>query len=241
MAPVRPRLPVPPTNPATPASPTRRVIPATPAPPATPLPTPRSTLTIGDLVKLGTSAAESSPKPLRTINLNELVKIGTDAAQALSPPQQTLVSAFERLADTAATLNKVSDALSAPIAALDASFKELNIGAETWVEVESGEDTEGDWEWQRSLGYAKVGGRWGIAIRDCAGPMNEPWTRCDDWLFSDAPRAFRVKAIDRLPLLVEALINAASLIAEELESKFAAAADVARAAQAVVQARKTKS
>ena len=43
--------------------------------------------------------------------------------------------------------------------------------------------------YSRQIGYAKVSGRWGIAIQSLSGMLGDENTP-DVWLFSDAPRAF---------------------------------------------------
>ncbi len=156
-------------------------------------------------------------------------------------PEQELAAAFERLVDTAATLNAASDALAKPIAALDSAFKELNIGVTTWVNFHGAEhDPSPGWEWGRSVGYAKVNGRWGIAIRDYEGRIGEPFDRCEEWLFGDAPRSYRVHAVEKLPKLVEALAKEATRTAEALQAKVASATTLADTAQSVVRARKAR-
>lgn len=86
--------------------------------------------------------------------------------------------------------------------------------------------------------YAKVGSRWGLAIREYEGRAGEPFEKNEEWLFSDAPRSFRVDAVAARPKLVDALIVAGAKTAAALEAKVASASEVAKAAQGVVRTRK---
>lgn len=146
------------------------------------------------------------------------------------------------MADTASTLNAASDALAKPIAALDSAFKELNIGVTTWVLFAGGQnEPHPGWEWDCKIGYAKVGGRWGIAITNYEGPMSDDFDEGrETWLFGEAPRALRVQAVSHLPKLVAALSTAATKTAEQLQAKVAGATQLANVAQAVVRARKAR-
>lgn len=161
---------------------------------------------------------------------------------AQSEEQQQLAKAFEELADTASTLNAASDALAKPIAALDAAFKDLNIGVTTWVKF-AGHDHFPHYgrTWGRSIGYAKINGRWGIAISEYEGEFDQPeYESYDSWLFGEAPRSLRVEAAAHLPKLVEALSTAAAKTAAALQSKVAGATQVANVAESIVKARKVR-
>jgi hypothetical protein len=90
---------------------------------------------------------------------------------------------------------------------LDSSLKGLNLGISSWVSFARWEEPP---EWKNfDVGYAKVGNRWGIAVRCVSGdfsiPQNDNTT--DEWLFNDAPRYLRLQAIDRVPELLENLVK----------------------------------
>jgi hypothetical protein len=73
-------------------------------------------------------------------------------------------TSYKQLTAAANELNAVSDELGKFVGALDAALKKLNLGLTTWLRLESREDGSGNYT-KRDLGYAKVGGRWGIALR----------------------------------------------------------------------------
>ena len=118
-----------------------------------------------------------------------------------------IASAFDELATVANNLNAVSDELSRSVSNLDNALKKLNLGVSTWVRLSRTEDSHGAFA-LKELGYAKVGGRWGLALRTVAGhgPGSDLEER-EEWLFNDAPRPLRVQAIDMIPELLERLVR----------------------------------
>lgn len=125
-------------------------------------------------------------------------------------------------------MNVVSDELNKPIVAIDAALKTLNLGVTTWVEFAGSVDHNAGCFWARSLGYAKISGKWGIAIRTMAGDFGDEPSE-EYWPFSDAPRAYRLEAADKLPDLIEKLVTAADETAEKLKQKIDATNQVAQA------------
>ena len=116
-------------------------------------------------------------------------------------------AAFEKLATFAPELNAVSDELAKPILAINKALQTLNLGVAAWVTFEE-QQHEGELLSVHSIGYAKVAGRWGIAIRyEGTDSGGEPETR--EWPFGDAPRSLRLKALDHLPALLDELANTA--------------------------------
>src|SRR5579864_541814 len=102
---------------------------------------------------------------------------------------------FEDLAAAAAELNQVTDQLTKSIADLDAAIASLSLGVKCWVNIYEASD---DPRWSEELGYEKITGKWGLAIRVIENPSG----RIDNqWLFADAPRDLRVQAVDAIPRL----------------------------------------
>lgn len=141
-------------------------------------------------------------------------------------PEARATAAYERLARSSSELNAVSDELAVPIAQVEEGLKRLNLGIETWVNF-AGDSDEYDRFWDRAIGYAKVTNKWGIAIRSRAGFIDGDFTT-DFWLFSDAPRAYRLESVDKLPELLEALVTAAEDTASKLKTKVEVVSQVAR-------------
>lgn len=137
-------------------------------------------------------------------------------------------TAFQRLTSSASKLNAVSDELGKPIASIEAALKKLNLGVSTWVEFAGSVDHNIGWFWERSLGYAKVSGKWCIAIRTSSGDFSEEPNE-EYWPFSEAPRAYRLEAVDRLLDLLEKLVTAADETTGKLKEKIDTTNQVAKA------------
>ena len=135
-------------------------------------------------------------------------------------------TAFERLAASAPELNAVSDELAKQIRTIDSALQKLNLGVSAWVEFAAQYFDDGEFMSARSIGYAKVAGTWGIAIRwSGTDPDGNPAS--EEWRFNDAPRSYRLEALEKLPELLEELAKTANKTAEQLKAKVARTKQVA--------------
>lgn len=126
---------------------------------------------------------------------------------------------FQRLAESAARVNAASDDLSKAVAPIDAALKRLGLGITVWHKYAGGVDPEGEF-WEHRIGYTRIGRNWGLAISDVSGNINYSASYDDEeWLFNDAPRAMRVKAVDHIPALLEKLVEQADKVASDLDQK----------------------
>jgi len=143
-------------------------------------------------------------------------------------------SSYQQLSKVAADLNAVSDELGKSIAELDAALKKLNLGVTTWVQVKACADPQtGDFEGDY-LGYAKVGGKWGIALRKTSGNCNwAPDEPPEEWLFNEGPRELRLAAIEKIPELLNKLSEAATKMAANVRERLGEAQQVAEAIKLV--------
>jgi hypothetical protein len=120
-----------------------------------------------------------------------------------------LQRSFQNLSAAANTLNTATDAFGDAARTLDEAFNKLNPGVTAWVTVSSTSD-DPPWEiFEERLGYAKIGGRWGLCLCTVEidarpDPFGSEETK-DSWLFNDAPRSLRIRAIEHVPALVDAL------------------------------------
>ena len=130
-------------------------------------------------------------------------------------------SSFTQLSRAANNLNKVSGELGQAIYTIDSLLQRLNLGVPTWVKIHGGEDQQTGMDyWSRDVGYAKVGNKWGIALRTIEGNHNFPDDeRCEEWLFGDAPRSMRVEGVEKIPELLEALIKNTEQTTEKIKGK----------------------
>ena len=141
-------------------------------------------------------------------------------------------AAFRKLTNIATGLNSASDELGKTIAELDAALKQLNLGIAAWVGITGNSDEEGN-HWSRSVGYARIGNQWGIALRTVSGNVNFPDDQdSEEWLFNDSPRWMRVESIDKIPELLEKLAQQASNTTDRIRKKTAEAKEFAAAIKA---------
>lgn len=123
-------------------------------------------------------------------------------------PSERIASSYRRLSQSAISLNSASDALGKAVAVADEQLKGLNLGIVAWVVIAGESDTDSETYWRKSLGYDKVDGKWGIALREEAGFFDDPGRHgFDTWLFNDAPRNLRLEALPKLPELFEELVK----------------------------------
>jgi hypothetical protein len=136
-------------------------------------------------------------------------------------------SSYLQLSSVASDLNAVSDELGKSVAEIDAVLKRLNLGISVWVHINSWGDEDYSFE---DIGYAKVDGKWGIALQTVSG--NERWPDQDhveQWLFSDAPRKLRLASIEKLPEMLKKLSEEAVETTKKIKGKLAEVKEVATA------------
>jgi hypothetical protein len=138
-------------------------------------------------------------------------------------------TSYQHLSAAATELNTLSDELGKFVQAVDGALKKLNLGIASWIRLEGREDGSGNYS-KRDLGYAKVGNRWGIALRAFNGNHNNPdESTVEEWLFNDAPRALRIEAVEKLPDLFEHLGKEAESAAKQIKTKTERARQLATA------------
>lgn len=148
-------------------------------------------------------------------------------------------SSYQKLSVAAADLNKVSDELGRSVAELDAALKKLNLGITVWTNIRGNEDDQGSY-WSEEIGYAKIDGKWGIALRTVSGNYGWPeQDRIDQWLFNDAPRSMRISAIGKIPGLMEAMSKEAAESTKNIRAKLAEAQEVASAVKVAAEEKKS--
>ena len=116
-------------------------------------------------------------------------------------------SSLKKLSAAAASLNAASDTFSKQISEIDSALRPMNIGISCWVKIRnwSSPDSRGHDE----VGYAKVNGKWGIALRS----VDEHISCAEDdeiWAFSEGPRDLRLSCIDHIPALLDKLADQAA-------------------------------
>lgn len=128
---------------------------------------------------------------------------------------------FETLYTVSSSLNTASNELGKSIDVLDEALKKLNLGIVAWEPFRYRGDEEDPDEYdQDEIGYCKVNGTWGIALRHIWGHEGMGTHKQDGpWLFNEAPREMRISSVDKIPTLIESLGKEASDLAKKLHER----------------------
>jgi len=148
-----------------------------------------------------------------------------------NPRAAQLQSSYRKLSEAASALNEASDLLGQAIEVLDEALAELKIGVTGWVTFsESTSEHDETQSTAERLGYDKVGSRKGLAI----GVVDIDHTDGSEeikqqWLFNEAPRRLRMRAIDLVPALLDELTKEAEKTAERVKESAQVAVELASA------------
>jgi hypothetical protein len=143
------------------------------------------------------------------------------------------IPAIKQLTQTATKLNSASDRFNDVVQKLDGALKSLHLGIAAWFKFNETSDDDMNWE-TFQVGYDKLDGKWGLAVRKSWG--NENWPEdatSNTWLFADAPRDLRIKAVHHIPALLQELNAAALRFTDELVEKTTQADELAEALEAL--------
>jgi hypothetical protein len=150
-------------------------------------------------------------------------------------PIEKVQASYRQLATAATNLNAVSDALGTVVAELDSALKKLNLGIPSWVSFLGNPSDGPDYNYYQ-VGYDKVGGKWGIAVRRVWGNDFAPEREAsEEWTFNDAPRWLRINAIDKIPDLIAELTKKTNETTIQLGNKLPKAKELATAITAVAK------
>jgi hypothetical protein len=136
---------------------------------------------------------------------------------SLSEKIDRVQKSIKQFPAVASSLNNATDQLVKSVSQLDAVLKKFSIGIPTWVHFTPPIAGHVPRCYHEDIGYAKIGGRWSVAIRTVQ--EDEPDYGPDQieaWPFSEAPRHLRVLAIKKIPELLEALLRNAAEMAKTM-------------------------
>lgn len=148
--------------------------------------------------------------------------------EGLSPAAR-IAATYKVLAESALGLNAASDQLSKPIGEVNRTLQSLNLGLTVWEKIHGDDDDGYGNYWSRDVGYANVRGEWGLAIRTTEGNHGRDNHESTQWRFDEAPRSFRIDAVDKVPDLLEKLIKASDKTTKKLIEKADEARELATA------------
>src|SRR5437870_2712624 len=150
-----------------------------------------------------------------------------------------LQTSYQNLAAAANTLNAAYDTFGSAANTVEEALNKLDPGVTAWVTLSTSMTQEdAPWEiFEERLGYGKANGRWGLTL--CTVTKNEKGEKeiKDSWLFNDAPRNLRLKAIEHVPALIEALAREAAQTAKKVSDGADFARQLAVSISAVAHAK----
>jgi len=137
---------------------------------------------------------------------------------------------LQELSSTAKTLNELTDKLTKEVSAIEDAVNRLHLGVETSVHVESWGDESGFQSGLWRLSYGKHAGKWCLFIEYLTedrnvGPAADTY---EAWLFKDAPRDTRIKAVSKIPDLLARLVEESRNLAEKISDKLTYAQEIAK-------------
>lgn len=145
-----------------------------------------------------------------------------------TPPPEVQVSLL-KLSTAAKTLNELSDQLTKEVSEVELTVNRLNLGVSTHVQFESWGTEDGSRSGVWRLAYGKFAGKWGFFVEHVAEDLNlhpDDTNEYEAWLFKDAPREKRLKAVESIPLLLAALVKKADEVASQINDKVVYAKDL---------------
>jgi len=143
------------------------------------------------------------------------------ASDPLSQKVDRVRKLIEQFPAAASNLNNATDKLGKSVGRIEAVLKKYSLGVPTWVTFNGSPDTTPSY-YHEDLGYTKISGKWGIAIRTVSGDLrSDEGDRVECYLFNDAPRLLRVLAISKIPDLLAALLESAAAMSKDLTDKAA--------------------
>ena len=122
----------------------------------------------------------------------------------------------QQLSQVAPALNSESDKLGASISKLEDRIKPLGLGVSSWAVIDAWHSEDGTHYSYDEIGYTRTNGKWGFAIRSRSGNEMEGDDDNTEWPFNEAPRGMRIRAVKKIPELLEKLVKDASSMTEDV-------------------------
>lgn len=177
------------------------------------------------------SNADSLPSPLKPLRVSNAVTTARTAAEQVvsSLSSVAMIEHLSRLSTAAQTLNELSDQLTKEVTDIETALNRLNLGIWAYVNaVTLDSSDDGTYTHGLQLIYGKSSGKWGFLVDEFREDVRNPdQGERETWPFKDAPREFRIKVVDKIPALLEALVKRSSEVASEITKKVRFAQELA--------------
>ena len=143
-----------------------------------------------------------------------------------------LESSLSQIASLSKPLNEASDQLSKQLADIESALNSYELGIRAWLKdplvSEEVESENAGWPILHDvyrLGYDKYNRKWGLLVCSGIEEFGEEYIG----FLRDAPREIRLKAVDKIPELVNLLVQQLAKTTEEASKKAAQAEEIVAA------------
>ena len=141
---------------------------------------------------------------------------------------------YRKIPAVAESLNSVSDNLNSSAKRVEAILKKHPLGVASWVKFTDSRTHDGMVYYYEQVGFAKINGKWSLAIRTVDGNVRDD-DDIESWPFNEAPRGLRVKAVNKLPDLLEQLVKDGNEMIQEVTGQVKAVDFLADALEAALE------
>lgn len=141
-----------------------------------------------------------------------------------------LQNSLQELTSSADKLNSLSDELNKQVSDVESAVNKIGIGLTANVNTETWSDERGEEYDIWRICYEKHAGKWGFTIEHLWGHEGfEDSAELETWAFKDAPREHRLRAVEKIPDLIDALIKKSKEFATDISTVMSYAQGLAAA------------
>jgi hypothetical protein len=140
-----------------------------------------------------------------------------------------LQNSLQELASSADSLNSLSDHLTKQVIEVESSLNKMGLGLTASVNTEQWSDEIGERYNIWRICYEKHSGKWGFTIEHLWGHESFEEGDSETWPFKDAPREHRLKAVEKIPELIDALLKKSKDFASDISATMSYAEGLAAA------------
>lgn len=145
-------------------------------------------------------------------------------------PSARMSAAFSKLRDSAKEIGTPSTELSQAVHAIERALEHLHLCIACWTLLSEWTGPDQDEFRREYVGYIELHRQWRIAVRTSEGFDSRPDESHDiTWAFDEAPLYLRMKAAEKLPELIEALVLTVEKTTARLKKRVAPAQELAQA------------
>lgn len=143
--------------------------------------------------------------------------------------QVKLRNSLHELASCADNLNSLSDQLTKQVTEIESSINKMGIGLTASVDTEKWSDENGETYNIWRICYEKYSGKWGLTIEHLWGHEGFGEGDSETLPFKDAPREHRLRAVEKIPELIDALVKKSKDFASDISDTASYAEELAAA------------